>query len=133
MRGRLDGRDKNCTERRAQPDHGRKRDGAPIVDDGRAEAGVEAAGESQEEVCDRIEAVSARIRVLPATTFQGLAVKALSLTFATSLFDEEPDDMDWDQFCLRGFATEVLRHLPDDTQCQRLTEALADNTLACAS
>ena len=92
----------------------------------RVECGLEAAAERQSEVCERIDAVSARIRTLPATTFQGLAVKAFSLTFSTSLWDENPDDMDWDQFCIRGFATEVLRHLPDDIRCQRLTEALAE-------
>jgi hypothetical protein len=91
----------------------------------RIECGMEAAAEAQNEVCTQIEALTARIRALPATTFQGLAVKALHLTFDTSLFDEEPEDMDWDQFCLRGFATEVLRHLPDDIQCRRSTEALA--------
>src|SRR5206468_8374237 len=80
----------------------------------RVECGLEAAAERQGEVCSRIEALTARIRALPATTFQGLAVKALHLTFDTSLWDENPDNMDWDQFCLRGFATEVLTHLPDD-------------------
>jgi hypothetical protein len=42
-------------------------------------------------------------------------VKALHLTFDTSLWDmDDPEDMDWDQYCLRVFATEVLRHLPED-------------------
>jgi hypothetical protein len=92
----------------------------------RGECGLEAAVERQSEVCRRMEALTARIRKLPATTFAGLAVKALHLTFDTSLFDEEPDDMDWDQYCLRVFATEMLTHLPDDMHCPRLTEALAD-------
>jgi len=92
----------------------------------RIECGAEAAAERQSEVCGRIEAVTARIWALPATTFQGLAVKALQLTFDTSLWNEDPHDMDWDQQMLRNFATEVLRHLPDDIRCQRLTDALAD-------
>jgi hypothetical protein len=92
----------------------------------RVECGAEPANDRVTEVCEKIEAVSACIRTLPATTVQGVAVKALPLTFSTSLWDENPDDMDWDQFCIRGFATEVLRHLPDDIRCQRLTEALAE-------
>jgi hypothetical protein len=34
--------------------------------------------------CSRIEALTGRIRALPATTFQGLVVKALHLTFDAS-------------------------------------------------
>ena len=59
----------------------------------RVECGLEAAAEHQSEVCSRIEALTARIRALPATTFQGLAVKALHLTFDTSLWDmNDPDE-----------------------------------------
>src|SRR5260370_33714549 len=47
MRGRLDGRDKDSTERRAQFDHGRKCNGARVVDDGRTEAREEAAAWSR--------------------------------------------------------------------------------------
>jgi len=36
-----------------------------------------------------------------------------------------PDDINWDQYCLRVFATEVLTHLPDDMHRRRLT-GLAD-------
>jgi len=58
-----------------------------------------------------LDVLANRIRAIPAATIAGIAAKAATLQFDTSLYPEEPErplrDWDWDVECLYLFVQEV--------------------------
>jgi hypothetical protein len=75
-----------------------------------AETGFEAAVEAENAACDRIDAVTKKIRETPAKTFAGLAVKARALRFDAHL-DTQRDlplgDQDWPEHVMNEFVAEI--------------------------
>ncbi|RWA59454.1 hypothetical protein [Mesorhizobium sp.] len=53
------------------------------------------------------------MRSIPAQTIQGIAAKAITLTFDSGLYPDDPDsplnDWDWDHYCLHMFVEDVKR------------------------
>jgi hypothetical protein len=74
--------------------------------------GFEAAIDAQDRIFDLIEAVTTKIREMPAKTFAGLAVKARALRFGVHLntqCDLPPEDQDWPEYVMNQFVAEIDR------------------------
>jgi hypothetical protein len=78
----------------------------------RIETGVEAAIEAEDKAFGLIDAVTTKIREMPAKTFAGLAVKARALRFDALLnaqCDLPQEDQDWPEYVMNEFVAEIDR------------------------
>jgi hypothetical protein len=82
---------------------------------------LKAAAEAEMKALDIIDAVATKIRETPAKTFAGLAVKARTLRFDTSLDlqgDRLPKDQDWPEQVMNQLLAEFDR-LASTATCEQ--------------